>query len=306
MATSLQSIPDVCEVALYRRARGPAAPPTLLLEVAHGATLAQHFTRLRAALVGDYPADLQDFFHVNTDVGAPEVAARVAERFVAARPACSALLVRCLLPRTFVDCNRVIEPDAAPSTSAAGQVTPGLHAWVRDPRDRELLLSRHAAYRATVEAAFAAVCGRGGVALMVHSYAPRSVDVPVDGDIVQHLRAAYQPDRIGTWPLRSPIDLIVADPDGRRLAHEVLAEQAAGRFRAAGFEVAHNAAYGLHPSTLAHAFAVRYAGRTLCLEIRRDLLVQQFTPFREMLAVPEKVDCLAAPLAAAVVAALHD
>ncbi|MBK7874364.1 MAG: N-formylglutamate amidohydrolase [Planctomycetes bacterium] len=296
------SVPGISDVELHRGARSSGAPD-LLLEVPHGATRAEDFAALRRVLVGTYPDDLRDFFFVNTDVGAPEVATRVAELYVAAEPERCAAVVRCRIPRTFVDCNRVIDADTIAKGSAAGEMTPGLHAWVRDPRDRELLLARYASYRALVTEAFERVCGRGGRALMVHSYAPRSVDVPVDDRIVEHLRAAYAPDRVGTWPLRSPVDLIVDAPDGTRLASPELHAHALSAFAAAGLDVVENGAYALHPSTLAHAFARAYPARTLCLELRRDLLVAEFTPFEEMRGDPAKVERVASALADAAVRA---
>ncbi len=294
----MQSIPDVCEVTLVR---GPAAAatPDLVLEVPHGATRAADFDRLRAALRGPFPDDLREFFFVNTDVGAPEVALRVAERVVAADPRRSAAVIRCLLPRTFVDCNRLLDAATVARASAAGEMTPGLHAWVRDPADRALLLERYGAYRALVESACARVCANGGLAVMVHSYAPRSVDVPVDEHVVAHLRAAYAPGRVASWPLRAPVDLIVDTPEGERLADPARVERTRAAFAAAGFEVVLNGAYSLLPGTLATLLAHRHRGQTLCLELRRDLLVHVFTPFQEMQADPAKVERAAAALASA-------
>jgi predicted N-formylglutamate amidohydrolase len=297
----VRSIPDVCDVALVRGARASEVPD-LLLEVSHGATRAADFDALHAALRGPFPTDLREFFFVNTDVGAPEVAVRVAEQFVAGDPARSAVVLRSRIPRTFVDCNRLIDADTKPRASAAGEMTPGVHAWVRDPDDLALLLERHRAYRGLVEETSDLVCANSGRVVMVHSYAPRSIDVPVDERIVERLREAYQPERYATWPLRSPVDLIVDTLDGTRLSSPALVERVRASFADAGFEVALNAAYSLHPSTLAHALALRHRHRTLCLELRRDLLVEEFTPFEEMRAVPEKVDRIAAPLAAALAA----
>lgn len=304
MTEALRSIPDVCE---FLDVRGDGAgPPDLLLEVPHGATRAAHFDALRARLVGTFPDDLRAFFFVNTDVGAPEVALQVAERFVTAAPGRRAVVLRCLIPRTFVDCNRVIDPDAAPRASAAGEVTPGLHVYVRDPVDRRVVLARYAAYRAAAEAAYAEVCGHGGHALMVHSYAPRSIDVPVDDRIVERLRAEYEPDRITTWPLRAEIDLIAKDPDGQDMASAVLLDRCHASLRAAGFAASVCATYALHPGTLAHAFARAYPDRTLCLEIRRDLLVSEFMPFAEMQVDAAMVERVALPLSAACAEAVAD
>jgi hypothetical protein len=292
----MRSIPGVSEVTLLGRARDGAAPE-LLLEVAHGATRAAHFDELRAVLRGPFPESLREFFFVNTDVGAPEVALHTGERVVAADPERAVAVVRCLVPRTFVDTNRVIAADAQPRGSAPGALTPGLHAWVRDPKDRALLLARHRAYQDQVEAACATVCAAGGRAVFVHSYAPRSIDVAVDADVVAALRAEYAPERLARWPLRAPVDLIVDTPEGERLADPELAARAARRFAAAGFDVAHNAAYALVPGALVTLLARRHPGRTLCLELRRDLLVPEFTPFVELRADPDKVERAAAPLA---------
>ena len=305
-AGALRSIPGVCDVELVRGALArTSTTPTLLLEVAHGATRAAHFHELRAALRGDYPDDLLDFFFVNTDVGAPELARRTAERFVAARPDLAAVVLCSRIPRTFVDCNRIIAEDAVGTASAAGAMTPGLHAYVVDPHDRRLLLERHRAYCGLAEAAFARVCGdAGGCALMVHTYAPRSIDVPVDERIVARLRAAYAPDQIDTWPLRPEVDLIARDPSGETPVSAALLRHAREQFALAGLTVAENATYPLHPGTQAHRFATRYPNRTLCLEVRRDLLVAEFTPFAEMVPALVKVDRAAAPLAAAAVQAI--
>lgn len=305
MLDVIRSHPGVCDVELLRGAKAdPARAPALLFEVAHGATRASDFADLRAALRGPFARDLQDFFFVNTDVGAPELARAVAARCTAALPSLSALVVRCRIPRTFVDCNRRIEETTVPSASRADDPTPGLPPWITDLEDKRLLLHRYATYRQIVAAAFAAVCGNGGYGLCVHSYAPRSIEVPIDADIVAHLRAAYAPGRLEQWPLRSPVDLITHDPDGRELAAAALAARAAAEFAAAGFAVARNQAYSLHPVTLAHEFATRYHDRTLCLEVRRDLLVGDFTPFVELIPADDRVDRAAAPLANALLAAL--
>jgi hypothetical protein len=182
-------------------------------------------------------------------------------------------------------------------------MTAGLPAWVRDPRDRALLLARYAEYRELAGRAYDAVCGGGGRAVMVHSYAPRSVDVAVDDDIVASLRAAYAPERVETWPLRASVDLIVDTPEGERLADPELVLAARREYESAGFDVVENGAYALHPASLAHVFARTHAQRTLCLELRRDLLLRAFTPFDEMPADPERIERAAEPLARALGAA---
>jgi hypothetical protein len=301
----LSTIPGVCEVVHVRGPKAPAGTePDVLVEVPHGATRAADFAALRAQLSGDYPDDLRDFFFVNTDVGAPEVALALAERLVARSPARAVVVLRCLIPRTFVDCNRRIDEAEKPRASAAGEVTPGLHVYVRHPDDIRLLLARYAAYRDLASSAFARVCGAGGLALMLHSYAPRSIDVPVDERIVESLRREYEPDRIGAWPLRAEVDLIAKDPDGKLLASPRLLEAVRAEATAAGYGVALGEAYALHPVTLAHGFATRHAESTLCLELRRDLLVAEFTPFAEMRADAAKVARIGGVLAEALASVL--
>ena len=300
----IASIPGTCEVHLVRGARSPGRVD-LLLEVAHGATRASDFHGLRSQLLGVFPEGLQDFFFVNTDVGAPEAALATARAFVAADPARSAMVIRCLVPRTFVDCNRRIAPGAVARSSAAGELTPGLHAWVQHPVDRSLLLRRHAEYCDLVEAAFESTCGSGGLALMVHSYAPRSIDVPVDERIVERLREEYRPERIVSWPERAPVDLILDAPGAVPTASASLAEAVESGYRDLGIHVARNGTYSLHPATSAAHLSASHPQRTLCLELRRDLLVHEFTPFAEMVADPVRVERMAAPLAAAALRVLR-
>lgn len=304
MVDPIRSVPGIAAVELLRGvAAVPHAAPDLLLEVAHGATRAEHYAALRAKLSGNYPEELREFFFVNTDVGAPELARAVASRVVAMQPRRSVMVVQCLLPRTFIDCNRRIDAATQPAASAPGAMTPGLPPWVQDERDRRLLLQHYQSYRELVTAAFAGLAP-SGLGLFVHTYAPRSIDVAVDADVVRSLRAAYAADRVGTWPLRAAVDLITHDPDGRELAHAGLARSAEREFLGAGFDVITNGAYSLHPVTLAHAFATQYAGRTLCLEVRRDLLVPEFVPFVPLEVAPAKVQRAALPLANAVLAHL--
>src|SRR5262245_41489222 len=103
-------VPGVCETTLLRGAAArDGAVPGLVIEVPHGATRAAHFDALRAELAGPFADDLRDFFFVNTDVGAPETALEIARRVVAADSARTVLVIRCLVPRTFVDCNRIVD-----------------------------------------------------------------------------------------------------------------------------------------------------------------------------------------------------
>ena len=143
------------------------------------------------------------------------------------------------------------------------------------------------------------VCTSGGTAVLLRSYAPRSIDVPVDENIVQRLHAAYAPDVEPTWPLRAEVDLITRTPEGTLLADEGLATAARAAFAAGGISATESGTYPLHPSTVAYTFANRWPRQTLCLELRRDLIVKRFTPFAEMEADLEKCDRVAGLLAGA-------
>ena len=293
------SIPGVLDALLVHGERADRArAPDLVVEVPHGATRAADYRRLEALLASPLPADLIDFFFVNTDAGAYELAEAVARRFVAAEPARSAAVLRCLVPRTFIDCNRRL--DASPAEVREGKITPGLPPWITAEADRALLRARHDAYAGAVREAVEAVAGAGGALLLLHTYAPRTVDVEVGLDIVEQLHRAWQPDVAPGWPLRPALDVIGRGVDGTQHAPEPIVAALREALSAIGVtDVADSATYPLHPSTLAWEHATRLPGRALCLEVRRDLLAEPWEPFAEMAISPAKVDRLAAPLAAA-------
>jgi len=280
------------------RSFGPrGAAPRVLLEVPHGATRGEELEALRARLEGSLPNGLEAFFHVNTDEGAPELAVAIAERLAA--DGIPTLLLRSRIPRTLVDVNRLVEG------SVAAGMTAGLPPYVADQRDRSLLLALHRRYAESTEAAYRSLLDEPGtLALMVHSYAPRSVDVEIDGDVVRELRRAYHPERYRRWPERPEVDLITEDPEGRRLSPEPLTSLLRRSLEGAGFTVAENASYRLHPATAGHRLSVRWPGRILCFEVRRDLLGAPWRPFVESRIGPRKVARLARPIAAAIQRAL--
>lgn len=309
MSAFPSSVPGVVDVIVVKGAGCVDGPPSLVIEIPHGATKARHFNALRAQLKGDFPADLIDFFFVNTDVGAPEVGAAVAAAYVKARPTTSVAILHCQIPRTFIDCNRIIDPKAAPQTSKEGEkITPGVVSYVKNDDDLQLLLGKYAAYRDVCVKAFDAVCtakgnAAGGHALMLHTYAPRTVDVAVDDNIVAALHDAYAPAKEPTWPLRPAVDLITTTPDGEVCVDASLVAAVKAGFERIGFDVGNSGTYPLHPSTGAYAFARKWPKQTLCLELRRDLLVKKFTPFQEMDVDDDKVARAAAVLADAYVGA---
>lgn len=273
-ATGIDGVVDV-----LRFGKGGDDPPDLVIEIPHGATRTADFTALAARLSSPLPDGLVDFFHVNTDAGAPELGEAIA-RALDVR----VVLLRCRVPRTFIDCNRVI--DAAPEDFKAGKVTPGLMPWITDAADRALLRGLYDRYVATVDAHARAA----GAMLLLHTYAPRTVGVEVDLDIVTNLRRAYLPDVDPTWPLRPEVDVIGAPEHAPAAVVEELR-------RRLPFPVAESATYPMHPSTLAWRHVERLPGRVICLEVRRDLLADPFTPFAEMHISPVKVAELATPIA---------
>lgn len=292
----LSSIPAVLDVHLVRGARAPARP-SLVVEIPHGATQTPDFTALAARLTGPLPDRLVDFFHVNTDAGAPELGLALARRLVERHPDRAVLVLRSRIPRTFIDCNRRI--DAAPEEFRAGKVTPGLMPWIVTDADRALLRERYDAYVGAVRAAVDGLPLDGAV-LALHTYAPRTVDVEVDEHIVANLRRAYQPEVEPTWPLRPEIDVIGRTTDGEDHAPRQVVAALRRELAALGLPLAESATYPLHPTTLAWDHVVKRPGRALCVEVRRDLLADPFTPFAEMRIGAAQVERLAGPFAAAI------
>jgi hypothetical protein len=295
----LQSLPDIVDLHWVRGIRCTRDAPNLLIEVPHGATETGDFETLAAQLQSPLPEGLVDFFHVNTDVGAFELALETARQRVAAVESSCVLIMRSRIPRTFIDCNRRI--DEAPENDRGGKLTPGLMPWVTHPADIALLRERHARYVATVRAAMQALTADAGV-LLLHSYAPRSVGVEVDLQIVRNLRLAYQAPNDLVWPLRPEFDVISRDPEGHSHAPAAVVEALRRGLGACGWEVADSASYPLHPGTLAWEHVMQRPGRVLCLEVRRDLLADPFDPFVRMNISQSKLEQIAKPLAAALAA----
>lgn len=301
---------SVCEVERFG-AFELDAPPDLLIEVPHGATRRADFDAIHARLSPGLPTDLIDFFCVNTDVGSTEYGRAVASLVTAPRPGrrpLRALLIRCLIPRTFIDTNRVIDADtersggqgSAAEARPAG-LTGALAEYIRDPRDVEFLAELHRSYHEVVTREYERTCGGGGLALMPHTYAPKNVSIEsIDEGIGAALRRAYAPDLYATWTMRPEVDLITESPDGERLAPGALVDRLKSNLAKADFECAENASYRLHPITMGHRYSARYPGSVLCLEVRRDLLAEPFSPFEEMVISEAKVARIAAPIADAI------
>lgn len=267
--------------------------PRVLIEVPHGATSWEHYDRVWRQLRGALPADLDSFYYVNTDVGAPEVAAAIAQQLAA--KGLSVMVLRSLLPRTFVDCNRSISYQ--PKTISSGGVTPSIPSFVTDSVDRALLERLHGQYRREAERLYELVCGPGGTALSLHTYAPRSITLhSTDASIVTMLRAAYEPDQYELCPPRPEVDLITMAPGGEKLGHSGLAQATLDAYRAAGIDAVENETYRLVPATMGALFSRRYRGQVLCIEIRRDLLADPWIPFLPSKIGAAKVQRMAAPI----------
>lgn len=284
----------------------PSAPADLLVEVPHAAWRRQHYDAVARRLVGDLPAELHAFFHVNTDVGAEQLALEVARELVERQPTRSAEVLLCRLPRTFVDGNRVVQ-ESVPGQEGdlrKGALTPALAPYVEDEADRALLVGMHEAYVAAVSEAYDRICGAGGLALTPHTYAPRTVGIDrIDADIVTRLRECWaEPER---WPLRAEVDLITTTAEGQLLADPELIGAVRRGYEAVGTEVVEGGSYFLHPATTAHALSARFPGQVLCLEVRRDLLVTAWEPFEEMVVDPRAVQRMARPLVEALDGALR-
>jgi hypothetical protein len=179
-------------------------------------------------------------------------------------------------------------------------MTPAVPEYVRDREDVQLLTRMHGDYQVVTREAYDEVCGSGGLALNLHTYAPRSVHIDrIDDRIVEVLREAYRPGRFEEWEPRPDIDLISEDPEGRRLAPPGLVSRVKREYEAIGIEATENATYRLHAETMSYVHASAHGGRVFCIEINRGLLADPFVPFREMRVAQATAARMAAPLVAA-------
>ena len=300
---SVHSIDGVAQVSVVRGAQAALdAVPRLLVEVPHGACRRAHYDACRERLGGTFPDQLEHFFHANTDEGAWELGCSAVRQLVERRPELTVQLIRCLVPRTFIDCNRVIDVDP---TSAGGGVTAGLHVYVEDEADRALLLELHRAYCALVDEAVARVVDANGLVLVPHSYAPRTVGISrVEHDIVEQLHRVWSPELETTWPLRAEVDLITKDADGRRLCPDGAVEALIPALADLGLHAVECGTYWLHPATRAALLSMQYPQRLLCLEVRRDLLMAGWRPFEESVPDHARIDGVGRALAAVLDAVL--
>ena len=309
----IESVPNVCEVTVVSAPDATGeAPPDLLIEAPHGATRSEHFTSLRRRLVGSYPDDLQDFFFVNTDVGSSECARMTAELVTGRRKdprlehlvgtrelrrPSRVLIVRNLIPRTFIDCNRFLGVDADEFREA--RLTPAIPEYVTHEADIETLQALHRSYQTVVERAYEWVCGNDGSALVLHTYAPKHVRIDrIDGNIGALLRKAYDPEQYETWKSRPDVDIISESTDGAILAPADRVASVVEGYAKLGIRATQNASYRLHPSTAGYFHSAKYPTRVLCLELNRGCLADPFSPFEEMRIGDDRVRRMSLPIAA--------
>jgi len=278
----------------------PNAMKYLLIELPHGSTKSKDFLYYQERLQGKYPENLIDFFHVNTDVGSPELAFALAEKLQREDEEYEVHVMQSHIPRTFIDCNRVVGEGIS---YQAGGVTPATPAYVQSEQDLQLLYQAYHRYQDYTKRLYAEICGaKRGLGLMLHTYAPRTVPIQaVDWDIVHQLHDFYDTDKIKDCALRPQIDVIHKTPAAEALAALEWHQKVAEELRNIGLEVANGDSYPLHPVTMAYHYAKQYPAQTLCMEIRRDLVVTSWDPFVEMEISQEKVEKLGACLARSLV-----
>ncbi|MCS6857087.1 MAG: hypothetical protein NZM37_05200, partial [Sandaracinaceae bacterium] len=170
--------------------------------------------------------------------------------------------------------------------------------YIDHPEDRNLLIKLHRSYIALVDEAYEKVMEGGGVAFIPHTYGPYELPISSVGrDIVEQLREAHRPERRNRLPVRPEIDLLTRQADGARIVEDQLVEALREKLEQAGFNVTESAVYRLVPGTQAWKHASRFPGRVLCLEVRRDLLVESYEALAPMRISWEGVLRVARPLA---------
>ena len=283
-----QSVEGVVEVEVFRSAERRF---WLLIEVPHGATRRSDYDAVARKLRSPLPAQLEHFFYVNTDIGAPEGARWIGKTLGAHRV--NVVVARCLIPRTFIDTNRVIG-----SQSGEG-LTGSMPTYITDSNDQTMLQGLHAQYHRVVDGLYNEVCRNAdGLALQLHSYAPRSVGIEkVDANIVKALHAAYEPATYARWPERPAVDLICATKDGSFRPAPRLVAAAVKAWAEAGVTATENGTYHLHPVTMGMTYARAFPHQVMCVELNRGLIADPFVPFGESPLSEAKVGLLVAPLA---------
>ena len=290
----------VAEVRVVPPKRSDA--PWLLLEVPHGATTESHYRAVERQLVGPLPKDLIHFFHVNTDIGAPEGAEFLAESLSAKGFGVATL--RCEIPRTFIDTNRVLSEKSSGEDKGVVRhgLTAALPAYIQDERDWKLLSALHQAYVGMAEQLYQHLAGTAqAYVVQVHSFAPRTVGITVvDASIVDALHSAYEPEVYATWPQRPIVDLICRSKDGTFRPAEALVARVSRAYARAGIPAKENATYSLEDVAMGTRFARAYPARTLCIELNRGAVAAPFVPFGPSTIDKAAVARLLGPVAEAI------
>lgn len=294
-----QSVEGVVEVTV---SAAPGSRKWLLIEVPHGATRKSDYDAVAQKLKSTLPEQLEHFFFVNTDIGAPEGAAWLGKTLSA--QGINVVVTRCLIPRTFIDTNRVIVPNG--EGKVVDGLTPGMPGYIDSPEDAKWLTAQHGRYHQVVSAAYQEVCrGADGLALQLHSYSPRSVSIEkTDGNIVTALHAAYVPEVYAKWPERPPVDVISALQDGSFRAAPKLVDAVLAEYAADGIAAKENGTYHLHTIAMGYEYARAYPQQVVCVELNRGLVADPFVPFGVSPISEAKVAKLVAPLGRVFAAAL--
>ena len=300
LASTLASILGVCDIAVHRPEG--AARAWLLVEVPHGATRRADYDAVASAMKSRLPAQLEHFFFVNTDIGAPEGAEWIGKTLSA--QGFGVVVVRCLIPRTFIDTNRVVAPSN--QGLVVDGLTPAIPGYLEDKGDAAMLIVMHSVYHRVVSQAYASLCGQAhGLALQLHSFSPRSVQIEkTDAGIVEALHAAYVPQVYAKWPERPQVDLISATEDGSSKTAPKLVAALKAAYVEAGIDAKENATYHLHPVTMGLVYARAHPDQVLCVELNRGLVADPFVPFGVSPISPQKVERMVAPIARALAEAL--
>lgn len=320
LPSGVQSIPNVCDVQVIS---GPDAdlnaPCDVLCELPHGATEPGHIA-LAQQLTADYPEGYDDLFWVNTDQGSPEYGLRFAQQItdpawvathatllltdqqrqsaIIAAAKRKVLFIRALIPRTIVDLNRVWDLDTA--AFRAANLTGAVAPFAR-PEELPAIRALYDAYQAVADAAHADICGRGGQAFNLHTYAPITVSINSDESLLSAVRRAYVPENYPNYPQRPPAQLITKLPGEPSLTDEALITKLVARYADAGIPLALDEPFTMHKATSCYVRAAAYPGQITVIELRRDTLTDAFVPFAKWPVPTALAEKMSAPLALAFV-----
>lgn len=286
----------------------PDAPADIFIEIPHGATEQAHL-EAAAALGVVTPPDWDVVFWCSTDQGAPEVGARAAQMLTdpewvtqhmgpalgAEAASRSVRLVRGIIPRHLADLNRRW---ASEDEIERGDLTAVVPDFMREQREAIARLGElHARYHDVVEDCYMSCCDRGGFAVQLHTFSPRSVSAPggvITGKVLRHAWSAEQREQ---WPKRPDGQLITARAGEPSLIDEAIVEAFLESFADEGVELAVNEPFSLHPIAVIDDWSHRWPGQIIGLEIGRAVLAIDYDPLAQWEPDPDVVERMAAALA---------